>query len=83
MSVDKMSISLESALAAQVRQAAEESGDGLSRWMADAARARLRRTALREFFDDYERRHGAFTHEDMVEASKALGLPPPPEPEQT
>jgi hypothetical protein len=75
--VDKMSISLESELAQQVRQAAEESGDGLSRWVADAARARLRRTALQEFFDDYERRHGAFTHEEMVEASRALGLPEP------
>lgn len=51
MSVDKLSISLDSELAASVRDAANEQGVSVSTWFADAAQAQVRRRNLREALD--------------------------------
>jgi hypothetical protein len=37
----------------------------------------LRSEALAEFLDDWEAEHGAFTEEELAEASRKLGLPTP------
>lgn len=75
MSVDKLSVSFESDLARAVRAAAEAGGAGLSRWLADAAAAKLRADHLVEFLADWERAHGALTSEEIAEAAADLGLP--------
>jgi len=73
---DKMSISLEPTLAEEVREAAAESGESLSGWLAEAARARLRRDALEDFLADWERRHGALDPKEIERAERELRLAP-------
>jgi hypothetical protein len=77
MKVDKLSVSFEADLGDAVRAAAERSGTGISRWLADAAAAKLRAEALAEFLDEWESEHGAFTAEELAKASRDLGLPTP------
>jgi hypothetical protein len=78
-----------------VREAADEAGLSLSEWLAQAAEGKLnadrdaailaeaererRRRGLREFLDEYQAEYGAFTEEEMAEASRKLGLSWPPE----
>jgi hypothetical protein len=64
MTVQKLSISMESSLLKLVRDAASEEGVSLSMWLAEAARARARRRALREALADHARRHGPISVED-------------------
>jgi hypothetical protein len=75
--VDKLSVSFDPDLGDAVRAAAERSGGGLSRWLADAAAAKLRAEALAEFLDDWEAEHGRFTTDELAKASRDLGLPTP------
>ena len=74
MRVEKMSISLGSALAEEVREAAAGAGNSLSGWLAEAARARLRRDALEDFLADWESRHGALDPEEIEQAERELRL---------
>lgn len=48
MGAEKLSISLDSDLAASVRAAASEQGVSVSTWLADAAQAQVRQRRLRE-----------------------------------
>ncbi|MBA2471315.1 MAG: hypothetical protein H0V41_03380 [Pseudonocardiales bacterium] len=51
MGAEKLSISLDSDLAASVRAAASEQGVTVSTWLAEAAQARVRQQRLREALD--------------------------------
>jgi metal-responsive CopG/Arc/MetJ family transcriptional regulator len=51
VSAEKLSISLDSELAATVRAAAAEQGVSVSTWLADAAQAQVRQRRLREALD--------------------------------
>lgn len=51
MGAEKLSISLDSDLAAAVRAAASEQGVSVSTWLADAAQAQVRQRRLREALD--------------------------------
>lgn len=75
--MQKLSVSFEAELAEAVREAAETAGGGLSGWLAEAAAERLRREALDEFFDQWERDHGAFTDEEIAAAEVELGYRSP------
>lgn len=77
MKVDKLSISFEPALGDAVRAAARDSGGGISRWLADAAAAKLRAEALAEFLDEWEAEHGPLTAEELTRAAGELALPAP------
>ena len=77
MKVDKLSVSFDPDLGNAIRAAAERAGGGISRWLADAAAAKLRAEALSEFLDDWEAEHGALTAEELARASTELGLPTP------
>lgn len=77
MKVDKLSVSFDPDLGDAVRAAAKRSGRGLSRWLADAATARLRAEALAEFLDTWEAEHGELTSDELARAAEELGLPPP------
>ncbi|MEX2228155.1 MAG: hypothetical protein WEB13_00820 [Dehalococcoidia bacterium] len=74
MSVDKLSISFDAELGNDVRNAARQSGRGLSAWLADAARAKLRADSFAAFLADWEREHGALTPEELSRAEAELGL---------
>lgn len=76
------------------RAAAAEAGLPLDEWLAQAAEAKIRadgqarileeaererrRQGLREYLDEYQAEHGAFTDEEMARASRELGLSWPP-----
>jgi hypothetical protein len=74
MKVDKISISFEAGLGDQVRDAARKAGTGLSSWLAEAAAARLRAEALREFLDGWEKKHGTLTPAELSRAERELGI---------
>ena len=76
MKVDKMSVSFEATLGDEIRRAARERGVGLSSWLAEAAARKLRADALREFLDEWEAEHGAFTPDELERAEAELGLRP-------
>jgi hypothetical protein len=42
---------------------------------SQAAAAKLRSDALGSFLDDWEAKHGKFTHEELTRASKDLAIP--------
>jgi hypothetical protein len=73
MKVDKMSISLDPSLGDDVRAAAARAGVTVSAWLAAAARARLRREALRELLVDWQAEHGEITAEELAHARAELG----------
>jgi hypothetical protein len=74
--VDKLSVSFDPDLGDAVRAAAKRSGRGVSRWLADAATARLRADALAEFLDAWEAEHGELTAVELARAAEELGLAP-------
>jgi hypothetical protein len=77
MKVDKLSVSFEPELGDAVRAAARQQGAGLSRWLADAAAAKLRSEALAEFLDAWEAEHGSLTADELATAAAELALPSP------
>jgi len=74
MKVDKMSVSFDGKLGDEVRSAARKAGTGLSSWLAEAAEAKLRADALREFVDAWEAEQGPLTVEELRRAEAELGL---------
>ena len=76
MKVDKLSVSFEPDLGDAVRLAAKRSGRGLSRWLAEAAAAKLRAEALGDFLDAWEAEHGALTPKELATAAVELQLGP-------
>jgi hypothetical protein len=76
MKVDKMSISVDADLGDEIRAAAKQSKTGLSSWLAEAARARLRADALGKFLDVWEAKHGKLTRAELARAEEQLGIRP-------
>lgn len=71
MTVERLTVSLESELALAVREAAEADEQNVSAWLADAARRRLATRGLRDVIAAWEREHGAFSDEELA-AARAL-----------
>lgn len=61
MAVQKLSVSVESALAQRMRAAADATGQSLSSFVAEAVEQRLRLEAARELLEEWESQHGAIT----------------------
>lgn len=66
-------VSLPADLAADLREAAEQDGQRMSTWLADAARRRLKARGLREVVAEWEAINGPFTEEELATARKRLG----------
>ncbi|MDQ6777408.1 MAG: hypothetical protein M3071_14590 [Actinomycetota bacterium] len=77
MKVDKLSVSFDPELGDAVRAAARQRGAGVSRWLADAAAAKLRTEALADFLDAWEADHGSLTVDELAKAAAELTLPKP------
>ncbi|MGI9093026.1 MAG: hypothetical protein ACR2FF_06210 [Mycobacteriales bacterium] len=77
MKVDKLSVSFDPDLGDAVRAAARQRGAGVSRWLADAAAAKLRTEALADFLDAWEVKHGSLTAAELASAAAELALPKP------
>jgi hypothetical protein len=89
----ELSVTFAPELGEAVRAAAEQAGLSLSDWMAKAAEAKIqadwearvieeaeqkrRHEGLREFLDDWQAEHGAFTEEEMARARRDLGIEDP------
>ncbi len=65
MGADKLSISLDSELAAAVRAAATEQGVTVSTWLADAAESRVRQQKLREALDELAAEIGGLDADEL------------------
>jgi len=73
MSAEKLSISLDSELAAAVRAAAEDERVTVSTWLSRAAQARVRRLHLREALDAFASEHGSLSDgeiDDLLTAAR-------------
>lgn len=77
MKVDKLSVSFDPDLGDAVRAAARQRGGGVSRWLADAAAAKLRTEALADFLDAWEAEHGPLTAAELAKAADELAVPKP------
>jgi hypothetical protein len=73
--VDKLSVSFDPELGDAVRAAARQHGAGVSRWLAEAAAAKLRSEALADFLDSWETAHGPLTTDELAQAAAELSLP--------
>ncbi len=71
MTVERLTVSLESELAIAVRQAADADEQNVSAWLADAARRQLASRGLRDVVAAWEREHGAFSDDELA-AARAL-----------
>ena len=67
---EKLAISLEAALAADVRRAARQEAGNVSACLSAAARQRLRHLAAGEALKAYEAEHGAITEDELAEAGR-------------
>lgn len=65
MSAEKLSISLDSDLAATVRAAAAEQGVSVSTWLAGAAQAQVRQRRLRAALDSLAAEIGSLDAEEV------------------
>ena len=73
MAVEKLSISMDAALAKLVRSAAAEEGVSVSTWLTRAATERARARALGEALDAFAEEHGAMSIDEareLVDASR-------------
>ncbi len=68
MTVERLTVSIESELARAVRDAADTDGQNVSAWVADAARRQLAARGLRDVVAAWEREHGAFSAEELADA---------------
>lgn len=72
VSVERLTVSLESELADAVREAANEQSLNVSAWMAQAAYRELSSRGLREVVAEWEATHGSFTEKELAAARKKL-----------
>jgi hypothetical protein len=68
MTVEKISISLDSDLLEVAREEATVEGISLSAWLADAVRDRARLLGLRHLIDEYQAEFGPFTEDERASA---------------
>lgn len=66
MSVERITVSLETELASAVRDAADADAQNVSSWLADAARRQLAARGLREVVAAWEAEHGAFDDAELA-----------------
>ena len=69
MTVTRLAISFDPALARAVRKAAGK--QPTSAWLADAARCKLRAQGLLGVVAEWEAEHGVITEDEMREAARA------------
>lgn len=65
MAAEKLSVSFDADLAAEVRAAASADGVSVSTWLAGAAAAKARQRHLREGLDRFAAEHGTLTETDI------------------
>ncbi len=74
MPAKRFSISIDSDLADVVVVRAGESSEGVSAWLAEAARRRIRQDELLVAVADFEREHGEITEKELAASRRRLGI---------
>lgn len=77
MPAEKLSISMETSLLAQIRKAAAAEGVTVSMWLAEAAAAKARQRALHEALDAFAQEHGRVAPEEaarLVEGARRRSI---------
>jgi hypothetical protein len=72
VTVERLTVSLESDLAEAVRDAADADEQNVSAWLADAARRRLASRGLRDVVVEWETLHGGFSDDELAAARRAV-----------
>ncbi|MBV8160628.1 MAG: hypothetical protein JO265_06860 [Acidimicrobiia bacterium] len=72
MGVEKMSVSFDLELGEAIRTAANDAGQSVSAWLAQAARDRLRLEALGQAVVSWERAFGPLTDAEVARADRLL-----------
>ncbi|MEO8268035.1 MAG: hypothetical protein ABI706_21240 [Ilumatobacteraceae bacterium] len=73
MSVERITVSLETELAAAVRDAADADEQNVSSWLSNAARRQLAARGLREVIAAWEAEHGPFGETELAAARARVG----------
>jgi hypothetical protein len=73
MSVSRLAISLDEALARAVRRSAGD--QPTSAWLADAARRKLRAEGLLEVVREWEKKHGELTDDELRSVARRQRRP--------
>lgn len=74
MYVDRISLTVDHALGAAVREAASLAGLSVSAWLARAAADRLRHELLGHALDAWEKESGPFSDAELDAAAADLGI---------
>jgi len=77
MNVDRLSITMDSALGDAARKAAKRANLSVSAWIAEATADRLRNEALKDALIQWQSDDGAFTPSELAAAEKALSSATP------
>ncbi len=77
MNVDRLSITMDSALGEAARKAAKRANLSVSAWIAEATADRLRNEALNDALIHWQVGDGAFTPSELAAAEKALNAASP------
>lgn len=72
MTVDRLSVALDPALGAAVREAAAAKSTSVSAWLARAAENQLRNQRLGEALDAWEAEDGPLTEEELAAARQRV-----------
>jgi hypothetical protein len=72
MTVERLTVSLESELAVAVREAAVADDLNVSAWLADAARRQLASRGLQDVVTEWEAEHGAFSDDELAAARRLI-----------
>ncbi|HYN31603.1 MAG TPA: hypothetical protein VES40_03180 [Ilumatobacteraceae bacterium] len=72
MTVERLTVSIESELAIAVREAADADDQNVSAWLAGAARRQLANRGLRDVVAAWEREHGAFNDDELAAARSLI-----------
>ena len=72
MTVERLTVSLESELAVAIREAALADNLNVSAWLADAARRQLASRGLHDVVTEWEAEHGAFSDDELAAARRVI-----------
>lgn len=77
MNIDRLSITMDSALGYATREAAKRANLSVSAWLAEAAADRLRQEALEDALEQWHSDDGALTPSELATAARSLELAAP------
>ena len=74
MTTERLAISVDPRLSAQIRELADASGSSISAWMADAAERKVRSTARRAALAEYEAEFGEISEAEVEHVRRTWQL---------